>query len=152
MKTIKILPSVFNGGGKDGDFDWMIQQDQYKKTFFIFNDNVTQFEIHQRDPEDSTGCATGGGNAIIRPYQCKTPPQAGGIPTGPNYSGLTSDVKSKIDQSIKSIKNGILAGDYNQVAYSSNGKGGLGTSIFKVPEDVKSYIIEQINSLAEIEN
>ena len=49
------------------------------------------------------GCAPGGGNAIIRPYQCKTPPRAAGIPTGPNYDSLTPEVKQIIDEAIATI-------------------------------------------------
>lgn len=147
-KAVKIIPSVYSGDGKVGDFGWMITQPEYAKTFFIFNDNVSQFQMHQDHPNNLSGCSIGGGNAIIRPYQCKTPPQAGGIPTGPSFSGLTPDVKQMIDVAIQAIKNGIQAGDYNSVAYSSNGHGGLGTSIFKVPEAVKTYIVAQINTLS----
>ena len=144
---LKIIPSVYSGDGKDGDFGWMIKQPKYAKTFFIFNDNVTEFEAHQNDPASPSGCGVGGGNAVIRPYQCQTPPKAGGIPTGPNFSGLSPDVKNMIDTAISSIKKGIIQGNYDSVVFSSDGHGGLGTSIFKVPEDVKTYIVDQINKL-----
>jgi len=147
-QAIKIIASVFSGDGKVGDFGWMITQPEYAKTFFIFNDNVSQFKIHQDHPNDPSGCSIGGGNAIIRPYQCKTPPQAGGIPTGPSFIGLTAEVKQMIDAAIQAIKMGIQSGGYDRVAYSSNGHGGLGTSIFKVPQDVKTYIVAQINTLS----
>ena len=144
---LKIIPSVFHGDGQDGDFGWMIIQEKYKDAFFIFNDNQSQFEAHIKDASGIAGCSAGGGNAIIRPYQCQTPPKAGGIPTGPGFSGLTTEVQSMIDQSIEEIKKGIKAGSYSTVVYSSNGHGGLGTSIFHVPDDVKKYIVEKILSL-----
>ena len=145
--NLKIIPSVFHGDGQDGDFGWMIKQEKYKDAFFIFNDNRSQFEAHVKDGSGITGCSAGGGNAVIRPYQCQTPPKAGGIPTGPGFSGLTTEVQSMIDQSIEEIKKGIKAGSYSTVVYSSNGHGGLGTSIFHVPDDVKKYIVENILSL-----
>ncbi|MBQ0721746.1 MAG: hypothetical protein KBT89_16275 [Gammaproteobacteria bacterium] len=64
-QAIKIIASVFSGDGKVGDFGWMITQPEYAKTFFIFNDNVSQFKIHQDHPNDPSGCSIGGGNAII---------------------------------------------------------------------------------------
>jgi len=144
---VKVIGSVFSRGGKEGDFGWMIDRPEYASAFFIFNDNTSQFEDHQKDPKSANGCSVGGGNAVIRPYQCKSPAKAGGIPTGPNYKGLTPDVKSMIDAAILTIKNNIKSGGYDTVYYSSNGHGGLGTSIFKVPQDVKTYIVDQINSL-----
>lgn len=147
MSKLKIIPSQFSGGGKEGDFGWMITQPKYANTFFIFNDNETEFKIHQSNPKDSSGCQVGGGNAVIRPYQCHTPPKAGGIPTGPNFTGLTSDVQTMIDSAMTTIKAGIKAGGYDSVVYSSDGHGGLGTSIFSVPDDVKNYIVSQINAL-----
>jgi hypothetical protein len=83
-EDIVVSGKIFNGTGKDGDFGWMILQDQYRDVLFIFNDNVKQFTAHQNDSLDPEGCSPGGGNAIIRPYQCLTPPRAAGIPTGPD--------------------------------------------------------------------
>ncbi len=144
---LEIIPSVYHGDGIDGDFGWMIQQATYKDAFFIFNDNQSQFEAHIQDPAGVAGCSVGGGNAVIRPYQCHTPPKAGGIPTGPGFSGLTTEVQAMIDLAMEEIKKGIKAGSYSKVVFSSNGHGGLGTSIFHVPDDVKKYIVAQILSL-----
>ena len=144
---LKIIPSVYSGGGKEGDFEWMIQQKKYAKSFFIFNDNVSQFEARRDNPNDQNGCSIGGGNAVIRPYQCNTPPQAGGIPTGPQFSGLTDDAKKLIDEAIVLIKKGIKQGGYDGVVFSSNGHGGLGTSIFSVPAEVKKYVVQEIYKL-----
>ena len=80
MEISKLIGSVFGGTGKDGDFDWMITQDHYEDALFVFNDNKAQYKAHRDRPKDlaGAGCAPGGGNAIIRPYQCKTPPRAAG--------------------------------------------------------------------------
>lgn len=144
---LKIIPSVYQGDGKDGDFGWMIKQEKYKDAFFIFNDNQSQYEAHIKDPCGDAGCSVGGGNAVIRPYQCMAPTKAGGIPTGPGFSDLTAEVQLMIDQAVEEIKKGIKAGSYSEIVYSSNGHGGLGTSIFHVPDDVKKYIVEKILNL-----
>lgn len=144
---LKIIPSVFHKGGQEGDFDWMIKQDKYKSAFFIFNDNESQFKLHLKNPSDPNGCSIGGGNAKIRPYQCQTPPKAGGIPTGPNFTGLTEEVKSMIDTAIIQIKEKIRLGGYTEVIYSSDGHGSLGTGIFHVPNEVKNYIVAEIEKL-----
>jgi hypothetical protein len=93
---MQVIGSVFSGAGKDGDFDWMITQDHYEDALFVFNDNEAQYKAHRDRPTDLAGAgyAPGGGNAIIRPYQCKTPPRAVGIPTGPNCDSLTPEVKN----------------------------------------------------------
>jgi len=147
MKAVKIIPSIYKGQGMEGDFEWMIQQDKYKSTFFIFNDNESQFKAHLKDPSDPLGCNVGGGNAVIRPYQCTNPPQAGGIPTGPNFPSLTPEVKQLIDSAIHLIQQNIDTYNYNAVVFSANENGGLGTSIFEVPDDVKTYIVKQIYDL-----
>ena len=51
---IRIRKSVFQGGGCDGDFGWMIKQPEFARSLFIFNDNETQYEdLHQGRPSDS---------------------------------------------------------------------------------------------------
>ncbi len=147
---LKVTPSVYEKGGEDGDFDWMIIQPKYIDTFFIFNDNETQFREHQDGKPG--GCDAGGGNAGIRPYQCITPPKAGGIPTGDNgvgYPALTPEIKGVIDEAVAKIKSVLDANQYTQVIYSSDGKGGLGTNIFTPSADVTQYIIDEIKSLSD---
>jgi hypothetical protein len=102
---MRVIGFVFSGRGQDGDFSWMIEQDRYKDALFIFNDNEGQYKEHRDNPGDLTGpgCQPGGGNAVIRPYQCSTPPRAAGIPTGPNYDHVTPDVKHTIDDAIAAI-------------------------------------------------
>ncbi len=152
--ALTITPSVFHGGGKAGDFSWMIDRDEYSNAFLIFNDNEKQFLQHENG--EAGGCAVGGGNAAIRPYQCKIPPKAGGIPTGdygikggPGYPALDDHVKKTVDQAVATIKSVLDANpQYTEVIYSSNGHGGLGTNIFTPAQDVTDYIIGKINCLA----
>ena len=55
---IQIIGSVFTAKNTVGDFNWMIEQPEYRNCLFIFNDNV----------RDHYKAVRGGGNATIRPY------------------------------------------------------------------------------------
>ncbi len=146
-ESVLVTGQVFNGKGKDGDFSWMIVQEQYRDVLFIFNDNEEQYKAHRNDALAEDGCSVGGGNAIIRPFQCLTPPRAAGIPTGPNYEKLTVAVKEIIDEAITTIKNICAREHYKRVMYNaSNGNGDLGTGIFKPGDDVKRYIVDQLKT------
>jgi hypothetical protein len=149
--VIQVIGSMFSGTGKVGDFGWMIRQQEYADALFVFNDNEEQFRAHRDDPDGAFGCAAGGGNAIIRPYQCKNPPQAIGIPTGSNgrgYTALTTEVRQTIDDAIGTIQELIATGQYRRLFYSAaNAAGDLGTGIFDVHPDVKSYITERLKAL-----
>jgi len=147
---MKVIGSIFSGGGKDGDFAWMIAQDHYRDALFIFNDNEAQYKAHREQPADpaGAGCAPGAGNAVIRSYQCQTPPRAAGIPTGPNYDSLTTRVKEIIDEAMASIKSIALKERYERIIYSAaNANGDLGTSIFHVGDDVKQYIVSRLKAM-----
>ncbi len=156
MADVTVIGSQFSGPGTDGDFSWMIEQPQYRDAFFIFNDNEDEFEAHQKNPDASggPGCQSGGGNAAIRPYQCRKPPRAGGIPTGnfglqggPGYPTLTPEVRAIIDRAVVAIRTAVEENGYRRVIYSSDGRGGLGHGIFDPAGEVKRYIVEQIESL-----
>jgi hypothetical protein len=147
---MRVIGFVFSARGQDGDFSWMVEQDQYKDALFIFNDNEGQFKEHRDNPGDlaGAGCQPGGGNAVIRPYQCRTPARAAGIPTGPNYHRLTPEVKHIIDDAIAAIKRIAAKEGYTRIFYSAaNANGELGTGIFQVGADVKSYIVNSLKSL-----
>src|SRR5262245_44907014 len=146
--SVVVTGHIFSGRGKDGDFSWMIVQDQYRDVLFIFNDNEDQFKAHRDNPRAPEGCSTGGGNAVIRPYQCLTPPRAAGVPTGPNYESLTPGVKKIIDEAIRRIRNFAVQGNYRRIMYNaSNDNGDLGTGIFSPGDDVKQYIMRQLRSI-----
>lgn len=151
---VKLIGSVFQGTGKAGDFGWMIAQPDYASAFFVFNDNETQWAAHRRDPRGIAGCQPGGGNAAIRPCQCESPPRALGIPTGdsgipggPGYPELTDHVKATIDAAVASIARAVNENGYAELYYSSDGQGGLGTSIFAPAPEVTAYIMDRLKSL-----
>lgn len=147
-----VIGSVFLGHNQDGDFGWMLQQETYSDSFFVFNDNQEQYQEHRKNPKSSYGCAAGGGNASIRPYQCEDPPRAGGVPTGANaegYASLTPEVKQIIDEAVATIKQTCDEHGYKRLFYSSDGHGSLGTRIFGPGNDVKAYIVQQLEALGE---
>ncbi|MDJ0823749.1 MAG: hypothetical protein QNJ09_18315 [Paracoccaceae bacterium] len=159
--TVTVHPSVYHGDNQAGDFAWMITQPAYAKAFFIFNDNQGEFLAFQGNTSATSGqgCMVGGGNAVIRPYQCMSPPRAGGIPTGSfaindkvtrhGYPDLTPEVQSYIDTAVAFIAQRIAANGYTDVYYSSDGHGGLGHGIFNPADDVRAYIVQKIEGLAQ---
>ena len=46
--NLQVIGSVFEGGGYEGDFTWMIEQPDYADALFVFNDNEEQFRAHQQ--------------------------------------------------------------------------------------------------------
>ena len=146
--NIKIIASEFKKKGEKGDFKWMIKQPEYKDALFIFNDHEQAFL--------SESCEKGQGNAVIRPYQCKDPPKAVGIPMGiyttkkgKGYKKLTPYVKEIIDLSFEKIQDLIDTGRYKRLIYSGT-KDSIGTEIFKVGKDVKKYIIKRLYGLKKL--
>lgn len=150
---MQVIGSIFAGSGKPGDFGWMIEQPEYDDSLFLFNDNEEQFRAFRKNPKEGYGCDPGGGNAVIRPYQCKEPQRAAGIPTGATlrgYNKLTAHVKQVIDDAIATIRHIVGTGRYQRVFYSAaNAVGDLGTGIFDVSSDVKTYIVAEIKKLGE---
>jgi hypothetical protein len=133
---LKVTGVVFSGSQKYGDFNWMIAQDQYQDALFIFNDNEEHYKAPREDPMSSYGCTAGGGNAIIRPYQCKAKQRSAGIPTGPNYTSLTPQVQHVIDEAVAKIRAIAIEEGYDQICYNADSDGNLGTNIFAPGEDV----------------
>lgn len=136
--------SVFTGKGKDGDFEWMIKQDEYARSLFIFNDNETQFKaFHANQP---AGLSGGGGNAVIRPFQGGAHPHAAGIPTGDGgegYQQLNAHVMGVIDEALDYIKNLLKSGRYNGIVFCTDSTGQtIGTGIHVVALAVKNYIFQ----------
>ena len=145
---IRIRKSVFQGGGCDGDFEWMIKQTEFARSLFIFNDNETQFEDFHQGRQ--SGLSAGGGNAIIRSYQGTKPQRAAGIPTGDHggYSELSPHVCQTIDRAIQYIRELLQSGDYDEVVFSYDSKNDtLGTGIFKPHASVKKYIYDCLMAL-----
>lgn len=150
LQNIKIIPSVFKHHGKVGDFAYEIKLPCNKRTLYIFNDNE----------DDHSSYNVGAGNGVIRPYnrygQHKHAPRSAGICTGKSgvgYSELTPRIQSVIDRDISEIKELLKTGHYDTVKYCCRHKDDphtLGTGIFKVAPEVKTYIVQQIRSLSNI--
>lgn len=144
---MKVIGSVFHGGHNDGDFKWMIKQKKYADALFVFNDNEQQYILHRDDPADADGCAEGGGNGVIRPWQCETPPRATGVPTGPGYAKLTPHITKLIDEAVATVGKIATDENYARIFYSADSHGHLGTGIFQVGDDVKAYIVQKLKAL-----
>lgn len=153
--SLNVFGCIFTKGGIIGDFGWMIQQPEYKNCLFIFNDNIEDF------PKSSPNhCSSGGGNAVIRPYQCKPIPQASGIPTGSLSlgGGFTSmstivdghSVQYYINEGLSNIRNILYNHKYDAIFYSAgDSKGTLGHGIFALGNDVINYITMEIHQLGK---
>jgi hypothetical protein len=157
---VTVIPVVFLGKGKSGDYSWMRKQAGYERAYFVFNDNERQFLAHQEDPNSVEGCSPGGGNGAARPWQCETPPRAGGVPTGTDtnggYPALTPEVKAIIDRAVAAIKSNVNKYSFDKVIYSTCLKGSspnctldddLGTGIFAPSEDVRGYIVTTLKNI-----
>jgi hypothetical protein len=151
---INVIKSIFRGTGREGDFLWMIEQPHHARTLFLFNDNEGEFYAHFKGGPHS--CSVGGGNAGIRPYQCKPEPQAVGIPTGTydegphhmGYSSLDDHVARAIADSISQIDALLATGRYTSLAFSWSDETKLGGKIFETAQVVRDYIVDQIFEVA----
>jgi hypothetical protein len=135
--------SVFTESGKDGDFEWMIKQDEYARSLFIFNDNETQFKAFHAN--QTGGLSAGGGNAVIRPFQGGAHPRAAGIPTGDGggYQHLDAHVMGVIDEALEYIKNLLESGRYNEIVFCTDPTGQtIGSGIHDIAPAVKNYIFQ----------
>jgi hypothetical protein len=146
---LKIHGSIFVKPGQEGDFAWMIKQPQYEKALFVFNDNIEEFMKYL---VGTGGFAKGKGNAVIRPYRKSQPPHAAGIPTGSLRAGVggfrsLDESKYLIDRALEIIYGLVATGHYDQIIYSDDGQGGLGTGIFRVNREVKDYIVKGLHDL-----
>jgi hypothetical protein len=145
---IKKVRSTFTNTGTQGDFGWMIEQEQYARSLFIFNDNEAQFkEFHANEP---SGLLAGGGNAIIRPYQGGERPRAAGIPTGDGvgYKQLDAHIKDVIDMALEHIEKLLASGNYDEIIYSYDSvENTLGSGIFDIDIEVRNYIFQALEKI-----
>jgi hypothetical protein len=111
------------------DFGWMRNQLEFDDALFIFNDNEETFLAHLQNPNEKNGlgCLSGGGNAVIRPWQCEDRPRSAGVPTGTlsngGYEDLSPEVVAIIDQAIAAIREDIARFNFKRVFFSSCEKG-----------------------------
>jgi hypothetical protein len=147
---MQVIKSRFSGPGQDGDFSWMIDRPEYARSLFIFNDNEMQFIAFHTG--HAAGFTAGGGNAAIRPYQGHSPIRAAGIPTGEKsgYQHLDLNVRALIDDAMAHIQRLLKSGNYEEVIFSYDAANDtLGTGIFDVADEVKSYIFQSIMALEQ---
>ena len=152
---IKVIKSKFHGGGKAGDFSWMIEQPQHQSVLFLFNDNEKEFYAHFNGGNHT--CTEGGGNAKIRAYQCLPVPRATGIPTGTydrgihykGYSALDAHVTKVLDDAFLQLENLLSTGRYTALAFSWNDETKFGGEIFDTAQPVRDRIVERIFLAAE---
>ena len=148
-KAFEVFTSIFDKPGLDGDFSWMSRQAEHEKTLFIFNDNEEQFRAFVRG--DSLGFSEGDGNAGIRPLRGLKPPRAAGVPTGSRgggYSRLDESTKKVIDESLSVIQELLNSGDYERMVFSKDKNSAtIGTGIFTVAPEVKTYIYDALMGL-----
>jgi hypothetical protein len=144
--TIKVFRSTYRDAGVLGDYRWMINQPEFARALFIFNDNEEQFDAYVAG--EANGFTAGGGNAAIRPLRKHSPPRAAGVPTGKHgrgYSALDATTKSKIDEALAVIHALLKTGDYDQIVVSKDKDDDtLGTGIFEVAREVRDYIYQQL--------
>jgi hypothetical protein len=128
----------------------MVEQPQYSKSLFVFNDNEEQY-LAFKSGDKKAGCSRGSGNGVMRPYQCLKPRRSAGVPTGSGgkgYARLTPEVKAVIDDSIAAIRSLIESGAYEQVYFSqSRGNETLGSGTYRPAEEVKAYIFNALLNL-----
>ena len=151
MLLVQIIGAVFSGRGQVGDFAWMITQQEFGDSLFVFNDNEVQFRAFRADPSGGAGCSPGGGNAVIRPYRCQHPPRAAGVPTGDSagYSRLDPHARGIIDEALSVIADLLATGQYRRLFYSADARDPdlLGTGIFDVGEDVRRHVVARLKAL-----
>ena len=152
-REIIIKGSIYSGGEREGDFGWMMRQDKYKKSLFVFNDNEEEYDAYMglspsQLKTNVAGCGKGGGNAGIRPQRCVNPKRALGVPTGrggEGYKSLDSGAKDRIDGSIKAMRDLVSNGDYDTVIFSQDEyEETLGSGIYQVAPAVKKYIFDSL--------
>lgn len=142
---ITIIGTVFTKKGIEGDFEWQIMSGKYEDALFLFNDDEIRHYWKK----------AGRGNAVIRRFNSRSleKPRSHGIVTGreSGYASLTPEVKHNIDLCIQEAIHIIKKFGYTKIYYSaSEPNGPLGTSIFQIGDDVRSYITEQIHNLKNI--
>jgi hypothetical protein len=155
LKQIKIIYSEFTEANKTGDFSWMIDKPEYSRSLFVFNDNEKHFyEFFNNKIIGNPG----DGNAIIRPYQGRDPPRAIGVPTGTlekgGYKQLIDSTKKPIDDSMKTFLKLLETENYDSVIISWDfKKNTLGVGLFNPSNQIKDYIVKQIqNTVASANN
>ena len=146
---------VFVQRGLDGDFAHMIRDPNYKKSLFVFNDNVYD--------ANTTPVMNGGNTACIRSaaykYNRTEPPRASGIPTGwssesggfrlSKSNSMTSFTKRAIILAIERIVLLCQEHDIDEVVFSADPlqPNRLGCGIFSPDAAIVDFIMEKLQAI-----
>jgi hypothetical protein len=118
-EVFRVVPTVFQGPGRVGDFVWMRSRPEFGRSLFVFNDNEEQFVAFERG--DGSGFTAGGGNAVIRPWRGEDPPRSAGIPTGiggQGYRRLDQRVEEVLARAVTVIHDLVDSGRYDTLVFS----------------------------------
>lgn len=155
---IQVIPSTFDRNDPSTDFSQAIHLPRFARTLFVFNDNEGEFYAHLRTHLGGGlgKCSPGGGNAAIRPYQCRETPRATGIPTGTydqgphylGYSSLDEHVSKVLTDAFSRLDSLLATGNYDSLIFSWDPATKFGGRIFDTSQVVRDYIYEQIVEVA----
>lgn len=155
---IRIIRSTFDRNDPSTDFARAIEMPKFARTLFVFNDNEGEFYAHLSHHLDGHlgRCSPGGGNAAIRPLQCRETPRATGIPTGTydagphhmGYSSLDEHVLKVLADAFGRLDSLLTTGDYDSLIFSWDPRTKFGGRIFDTAQVVRDHIVEQIELVA----
>ena len=155
---IHVIPSKFDRHDPSTDFVQAIEMPQFARTLFVFNDNEGEFHAHRGHHLDGRlgQCSPGGGNAAIRPFQCRETPRATGIPTGTydpgphymGYSSLDAHVLQVLVEAFERLDALLATGNYDSLMFSWDPHRKFGGKIFNTAQVVRDQIVEQIYAVA----
>lgn len=149
-RNITVLPVLFKGRKKDGDFKYMAGRPEHANSVFIVAENYRDMLLSTED---------GGGTAALRTktWPISNAPCAVGIPTGwsqetGGFVSLLPVVKTLVDLSIKRVLAHLIENPHvNKIIYSadSTDDSKLGVGIFKttLSDDVRNYISSAIHDI-----
>ncbi|MEO8697938.1 MAG: NADAR domain-containing protein [Acidimicrobiales bacterium] len=137
-------------GQERGDLGAMLDLPEYNDALFVFNDNERQFREHLQHGPGANLCVAGSGNAKIRHLQCQANPRVMGVPTGDSggYAALTPHVREVVHEATGQIRQLLATGRFRRVFFNAAPDGLIATGIFKVDDEVRQYITDELRALA----
>lgn len=146
MTIPTIVPCEYVGKNQIGDFAWMIEQDVYANSLFVFNDKL---ELMNKN-------AFGNGNAWVRKYTINNPqmtrPQAANVPVASIHTGgfqtLDTTTLNAIDAAVAVIHNLVHTHTYDTLYFAAKNDHKIATDNYNVSSDVRNYITSAIQNLA----
>jgi len=143
---IQLVPVVFQGTDRIGDFRYEAGLVVNRHALFIFNDNVCDMNTN----------IAGSGNALFRPWAFLRPyPRAVGIPTG-DVAGFTSlgemvrgySAIHHIRIGLQKLENLLQSGQYDRIIYSGNPDGSFRFAIFQPAQEIRDALLAGLQRVA----